>query len=135
MKVALACILGALVAFVAFTGWVLESGGVAVVETRAPDDSLRSTHVWYVEPGGELWLEAGTPENSWYLDVRRDPTLVFHAEGRSQSYRAEPALDPGARARVRSLIREKYGFRDWWVGWFVDSSSSTAVRLVPASPR
>lgn len=135
MKIALACILGAGLAFVAFTGWVLESGGVAIVETRAPDDSLRSTHVWYVEPDGELWLEAGTPENSWYLDVLRDPSIVFHAEGRSQSYRAEPAPDPVAQARVRSLIRNKYGFRDWWVGWFIDSSASIAVRLVPLSAR
>jgi hypothetical protein len=135
VKVALACILGALVAFVAFTWWVLESGGVAVVETRAPDDSLRSTHVWYVEPGGELWLEAGTPDNSWYRDVLRDPALVFHAEGRSQRYRAEPILDPIAQGRVRALIREKYGFRDWWVGRFVDPSGTIAVRLAPLSPR
>jgi hypothetical protein len=135
VKVALACTLGALVAFVAFTAWVLESGGVAVVDTRAPDGSTRSTHVWYVEPDGQLWLEAGTPDNSWYRDVLRDSTLEFHAEGRSQSYRAEPVLDSAAQARVRSLIREKYGYRDWWVGRFIDSSGSIAVRLEPVSPR
>ena len=52
--------------FVAVTWWVLEAGGVAVIETRSPDGMLRSTHVWYAEPDGELWLEAGTPENPWY---------------------------------------------------------------------
>ena len=34
---------------------------------------------------------------------------------------------------VRQLIREKYGFRDQWVGTIIDTSSSVAVRLVPAS--
>jgi hypothetical protein len=121
-------------AFLGTTWWALESGGVAVLETRAPGGGLRSTHVWYAEPNGELWLEAGTPENAWFEDVRRDPTLRFRAEGRSGRYLAQPLEEPGAHARIRSLLRRKYGLRDRWVGLLVDTSRSVAVRLVPVPP-
>ncbi len=117
--------------FALVTAWALESGGIAVVETHAPSGSTRSTHVWYVELDGETWLEAGTPDNPWFKDVARDPVLTFTADGRSGRYRAEPLPGPDAHARVRSLLRQKYGLRDRWVGLLVDPSHSVAVRLVP----
>ena len=119
------------VAFAATTWWALESGGVAVIETRASGGTVRRTHVWYAEPGGELWLEAGTPENAWFRDVRADPALTFKIDGGVARYVAQPVDDPSAHTRIRSLIREKYGFRDLWVGLIVDTSRSVAVRLVP----
>jgi hypothetical protein len=134
VKTALAVLAALAAAFAGATWWALESGGVAVVETRAPDGSLRSTHVWYAEPDGELWLEAGTPENGWFEDVRRDPTLGFRAEGRTGRYLAQPLEEPGAHERIRSLLRRKYGLRDRWVGLLVDTSRSVAVRLVPVPP-
>jgi hypothetical protein len=131
MKTVLVGLAAALVAFAAFTGWALESGGVAVIATRAPDGSTRETHVWYVEPAGELWVEAGTPENAWYVDVRRDSSVRFSAGGRSGRYRAERVEAPHAHERIRALLRAKYGMRDRWVGLLVDTSRSVAVRLVP----
>lgn len=119
------------IAILGVSGWALESGGVAVVETLAPDGSTRSTHVWFAEPDGELWIEAGTPENGWFADVGRNPALSFRADSRSGSYRAHVIEDPGAHDRIRSLLRRKYGWRDRWVGLLVDTSRSVAVRLVP----
>jgi hypothetical protein len=119
-------------AFGATTWWALESGGVAVIETRTPKGTVRSTHVWYTEPNKELWLEAGTPENAWFQDVQQNPVLTFRANGRSERYVARPIDDPSGHSRIRSLIREKYGFRDRWVGLVVDPSRSVAVRLLPA---
>jgi hypothetical protein len=121
--------------FAATTWWALESGGVAVIETRTLDGSIRSTHVWYAESDGELWLEAGTPENAWFRDVQRNPELTFTAADRSQRFLAEPSDDPSGHARIRSLLRDKYGFRDVWVGFLVDTSRSVAVRLVAADSR
>ncbi|MHC4453001.1 MAG: nitroreductase/quinone reductase family protein, partial [Planctomycetota bacterium] len=118
---ALLAIAGLLAGFVAITGWALESSGVAVIETRMLDGGVRSTHIWYVEPDGELWVEAGTPRNGWYLDVQQTPELHFEADGRSVRCTARPIADPGAHERLRSLLREKYGFRDAWVGIFVDT--------------
>ena len=127
--VAIAVLLGA---FGATTWWALESGGVAVIETRTPDGGVRSTHVWYTEPDEELWLEAGTPDNPWFQDVHQHPVLSFRADGRSGRYVARRVDDPAGHIRIRSLIREKYGVRDRWVGLIVDTSRSVAVKLVPA---
>ena len=54
MKLILIVVATLLAAFGATTWWALESGGVAVIETRAPDGTVRSTHVWYAEPNEEL---------------------------------------------------------------------------------
>jgi hypothetical protein len=134
IRVALAIAASLVIAFAALTWLALESGGVAIVETRASDGSIRSTHVWYAEPDGELWLEAGSPQNPWFEDLSRDPRLSFRAEGRASEYLARKFEDPATRARIRALLREKYGLRDLWVGLLVDSSRSLVVRLDPAGP-
>ncbi len=125
-----------MVAFVALTWWALESGGVAVLETRQPDGEPRETHVWYVVRDGELWVEAGAPENGWFLDVQQDPVLEFRTDelsgALSGSYRARVDGDPGAAPRLRADLREKYGLRDRWVGLLVDASRSHAVQLHPS---
>jgi hypothetical protein len=121
-----------LIGFLAvFTWWALESSGVAVIETRASDGSLRSTHVWFVEPNGELWLEAGTPENPWYLDILRNPRVSFSSAQQPRQYSARRVEEPGAQDRIRSLLRKKYGVRDRWIDLIFDTSRSVAVRLVP----
>ena len=132
MKLLLIAVATLFAGFGATTWWALESGGVAVIETQAPDGTLRSTHVWYAEPNQKLWLEAGTPENAWFQDVQRNPTLSFETDGRSARYIARPLDDPPGHTRIRSLIREKYGLRDRWVGLIVDTSRSVAVQLLPA---
>jgi hypothetical protein len=132
MRTALGVAVALLLAFVALTWLALEFDGVAIVETRAADGSIRSTHVWFVEPEGELWLEAGSAQNTWFADSSRDPRLSLRADGRAGEYVARPFEDPAARARIRALLREKYGLRDRWVGLFVDQSQSLVVRLDPA---
>lgn len=135
MKLVIVSIVAALAALVLSTWWALESSGVAVLQTRAPDGSRRSTHVWFAEPNGELWLEAGSPENSWYLDIQRDPLVSFSTPERSGHYLAQPVEGRGAHDEVRSLLRRKYGLRDWWVGLLFDTSQSVAVRLAPSPER
>ena len=134
IRIAASAIVLVLVSFAATIWWALESFGVATVETQRPDGSPRQTHVWYVEPDGELWLEAGSPENGWFRDVLENPALSFHAERRSGRYRAEPLDTEAAHQEIRSLIRARYGFRERWVGLLVDTSRSVAVRLAPEEP-
>jgi len=134
MKLAIGLALALVVGFVAITWLALEAGGVAIVETRAADGSVRSTHVWFVEPEGELWLEAGSARNPWFEDLSRDSRITLRADDRAGAYLAKPFEDPDARARIRALLREKYGLRDRWVGLFVDQSQSLVVRLAPAEP-
>jgi hypothetical protein len=128
-------ILVSLAVFGLVTGGALEWSGVAVIETRAADGTLRSTHVWFAEPDGELWLEAGTPDSPWLEDIQHDPTLSFSAARRSGQYAAHPLVGPSGHEKIRSLLRQKYGVRDWWVGLLVDTSGSVAVRLSSVKPQ
>jgi hypothetical protein len=131
VKRALVTAFSLILAFIGFTWWALESSGVAVLETRKPDGSTRSTHIWHVTDNGETWLEAGTPENAWFQDLENSPRVSLRLEGRSTEYLAEPVRTPSGHAKIRSLLREKYGFRDWWVGLLFDTSRSVAVQLLP----
>ena len=138
MKLVIGILGATLVLLALFTWWALESSGVAILETRSADGTLRSTHVWYAEPNSELWLEAGTPENSWYLDVQHDPIVSFSApgrSGRSGRYIARRVEDPTAHDEIRSHLRDKYGLRDRWVALLFDTSRSVAVRLTTQSAR
>ena len=131
MKIALGIVVALALLLAGFTWWALEWSGVAVIETEAPDGTQRSTHVWYIEPAGELWLEAGTPDNGWFLDIQRNRELQFSSQDRSGRFTAKPVVEADAHEMVRTLTRQKYGIRDAWVGLFVDSSESIAVRLLP----
>jgi hypothetical protein len=133
MKRVLVSLLSLAVAFVAITAWALEAGGVAIVTTRTADGHERRTHVWFVEEDGVVWLEAGTPENPWYVDLARSPELALARSGAAPARHRAHAV-PERSARVRAQLRAKYGWRDRWVGLFVDSSRSLAVRLEPAVP-
>ena len=119
--------------FVLLTWWALECNNVAVLETQSADGGVRSTHVWYAEPDGELWIEAGTPENGWYVDVQQDPMVSFSSPERSGEYVAQPIPGDEAHLRIRGLLRKKYGFRDRWIGVLFDTSQSVAVRMVSQS--
>jgi len=130
MKIVLGILLGLVVGFAGVTWLALEAGGgVAVVETRAADGSTRSTHVWFVEDGEELWLEAGTPENRWYQDVLREPVVSLVREGRIGRYVAEPTEDRERHRWLRGRLTQKYGWRDRWVSFYVDQERSLAVKL------
>jgi hypothetical protein len=125
------------IGFVALTWWALEAGGVAILETEMADGTQRRTHVWFAQPDGEFWVEAGTPENGWYVDVQERPVLTLsipspdeQGNELSGSYLAEPIVGSPAHERIRQLLREKYGFRDWWIGVVFDTTQSVAVRLV-----
>lgn len=130
-RVLLALAAGGALGAAGFTLFALEAGGVAVAETRRADGSTRETHVWYAEVDGEIWLEAGTPENAWFVDVQRDPTLALRTDAGTARYVAEPLPNPDGHERIRVLLREKYGLRDAWIGLVFDTSRSVAVRLRP----
>ena len=122
--------------FIMLTWWALESGGVGILESQTANGTVRSTHVWYAEADGELWVEAGTPQNAWFLDVQADPAVFLFTSDESDEYIAEIVPGNAAHLRIRSLLREKYGFRDWWIDTIFDTSQSIAVRMVspPAEP-
>lgn len=114
------------------TWWALESHEVATIQTRQADGRIRSTHVWWVTQNAELWLEAGSPSNGWFVDISGNPHIVIERGGIPNEFVAAPVADEMHHEWIRRAIREKYGFRDWWVNLLVDTSESIAVRLVEA---
>ena len=124
-----------LLGFAAVTGLALESGGVAVLETRAPDGTPRTTRVWVAEEDGSLLVEAASAERPWYRDVLLDPMVSLKREGHVEAFRALPEPGDAGHRRVRELLRARYGWRDAWVGLIQDTSGSIAVRLEPLEAR
>ena len=47
--------------------------------------------------------------------------MVLSVDGRDVAYRVEAIIDPTGHDRIRALLRDKYGLRDWWVGKLVDT--------------
>jgi reactive intermediate/imine deaminase len=125
--------LGALaLALGAFTWWALESGDVAVLVTERAGGGARETHVWWVADEGALLVEAATPERAWLAEALAAGELELERNGLRERFRVERSDTPEAHARIRALLREKYGLRDAWVGLLQDTSRSVAVRLTPA---
>ena len=131
MKRSLAIVVALAGLFVALTYAALELGGVAIIETQREDGTTRTTRVWYVQERKDLWLEAGAPTNGWFVDIQRTGELELTLGTNPFPYRTVVVAKPAVRDRVRALLREKYGWRDLWVGLFVDQESATPVRLVP----
>lgn len=109
--------------------YALEGRDVAVLRTRAADGSFEETRVWVAEEGGQLYLEAATPERPWYQSLRLDSEVELMHQGELRRYRAVPQPGPEGHARIRALLRAKYGWADWWVGWLQDTSRSILVHL------
>ncbi len=129
MKLLIKVIVFAAIGFVALTWWALESSGVGEIETQTAEGSTRWTHVWYIESADHIWIEAGTPENDWYVDILADPIVSFSSDDHNGAYKATPIPGRAAHDRIRAQLRKKYGFRDWWVDLLFDTSRSIAVRL------
>ena len=122
--------LAAVFVFVATTWAALESSGVVVVETQSIDtDSLRQTHVWFVEHDGRLCLEAGHPDNGWVRDLASQQTLRIVGGRLDGDYRFSIDASAEAHREIRDWMRAKYGWRDVWIGLLFDTSRSQRVVL------
>jgi hypothetical protein len=119
----------ALLALGGVTWFALEGHDVAILRTRAADGAARETHVWVANENGTLFLEAATPERAWLLEAQAQPLIELVHAGATTRYRAIP--EPGAtgHAKIRRLLRAKYGWADQWVALLQDTSRSVAVRL------
>jgi hypothetical protein len=123
----------ALLAFGGVTWFALEGNDVAILRTKAADGAARETHVWVADENGTLFVEAATPERAWLLEAQAQPEIeLVHADATAR-YRAVP--EPGApgHAKIRRLLRAKYGWADQWVALLQDTSRSVAVRLDPVA--
>ena len=132
MRRVLRLLIAAAVAYALVTYVALELNDVARLRTKTDTNSWRETHVWVANgEGGTLWLEAATPTRAWLLDLQQRPDVELDHGGTTATWRAVPVDGPEAQALVRSLLREKYGWADRWVGLLQDTSQAVPVRLDP----
>lgn len=117
--------------FGAVTWVALEGNEVAVLRTRTPAGDFDETRVWVADADGAALIEAATPERAWYQSLRMQPEVELLRDGAPLRYRALPEPGPEGRERIRTLLRQKYGWADWWVGMLQDTSDSVLVRLEP----
>ena len=115
------------------TLYALEGHEVVVLRTSDERGGTRETRVWIADEGGHAWIEAATPERAFYRDLLARPEAELRRGDTSARVHAVPVPGPDAHARIRALLRAKYGVADWWVGLLQDTSRSVAVRIAPVS--
>lgn len=125
-------LLVALVAFGAATWIALEGQEVVVLHTQRPGGDPHATRVWIADDDGTSWVEAATAERPFYQDLLVAPALEVERGGVRLRMRGQPIPGPEGHARIRAMLRAKYGLADRFVGMLVDTSGSVAVKLVPA---
>jgi hypothetical protein len=136
MRVARRLLLGLLLGALGFgvLTWIaLEGKDVANLRSMSSGGAWRATHVWVAEEGGALWVEAATPQRPWLRDVEANPRVEIDRAGVTTRWRASSVPGAEPHDRVRSMLREKYGWADRWVALLQDTSQGVAVRLDPAS--
>jgi len=116
-------------AFAAVTLWALEGREVALLRTITPAGDVRETRVWIAEDDGAWWIEAATPTREFLRDIVNEPTVEVERHGRPSRRVATPDFGDAGHARIRRLLRERYGVADVWIGLLADTSRSVAIRL------
>ncbi len=109
----------------------LESGDVVTVETLdSSTDEIRVTRIWFVRSDGGLFLEAGTPTNSWVEDLEHASTIKLAGHNLDGEYAFKIHLKPADHENIRALMRSKYGWRDLWIAILFDTSQSQLVEVI-----
>ncbi len=118
-----------LVAFVVVTAVALEISGVVTVHTVSAAGANRTTHVWFVEEDSTLYLEAGNPQNPWVVDLIGEDELTLSGQNLDGRYHFVLHTSAESHERIRRMMREKYGWRDAWIGMLFDTSASRMMEL------
>ena len=124
-----------LIVVMGITYLALESGDVLIAETNSPAlDEVRQTHIWFVQRGANVYLEAGHPENPWVQDLEAGSNLILMSEGLDGEYDYVLHRE-GRHQEIRELMREKYGWRDWWVSLLFDTTQSYLIEVSANQPK
>jgi hypothetical protein len=122
----------ALGVFVFVTAMALEGGEVVQLRTLGPDGNARTTRVWIADADGAAWVEAASPDRPFLADIARDPQIELVRGDDVEPRRATVIDGAEGHAKIRALLRRRYGWADRWIGLLTDTSQSVAVRLDPA---
>lgn len=121
--------LAAALAFAGTTLVALEGREVVVLRTFDAGRRPRETRTWIADADGAAWIEAANPERAFLRELAADPDVELRRGGAWRRCRAQVRPNPEGHARIRALLRARYGWADRWVGMLADTRESSAVRL------
>src|SRR6516164_4100506 len=86
---------------------------VVVVHEPTPSGAVHRARLWIVDDGRVSWIHPGNANAQWWVQ-HMDANAIVEVErgGKTGRYRAQ--ADPAADPKVHRLMRQKYGFADWW---------------------
>jgi len=127
-------VVGAVVAFALFMGAVAlagDLGGEVVILTTSTEGGNRDqmTKLWIVDDHGQMWIRAGQPNSSWFLQLQAEPQVRLERGGETSRYRA--VVVPKQRERINRLMAERYGWADWLIGVVRTAEETQPIRLDP----
>ena len=141
--IAMAVIAGLVVALALGHLALIEIGHeVVVVHEPTPSGKIHKARLWIVDDGGVSWIHPGNANARWWVQhMNANSTVEVERGGLTRTYRASG--DPAADPNVHRLMRQKYGFADWWVRYLTGSDSeaglltgktctATPIRLEPS---
>ena len=120
---AVAVIAGVIAALVGAQFALIEIGNeVVVVHEPTPSGAIHRSRLWIVDDGGVSWIHPGNANAQWWVQ-HMDANAIVEVErgGKTGLYRAH--ADPAADPKVHRLMRQKYGFADWWVRFLTGTDS------------
>ena len=121
------------VVFACVTFLALEySEEVVVLRTFDGNRRPNETRTWIAEENGSYYVEAANPERPFLVNLRSQPEIeVVRGNGTVEHCRATVQPNPEGHRHIRSALRRRYGWADWWIGLIADTSGSIEVKLEP----
>lgn len=129
MKQTFSSLAGITVVLIAVTLFALEAGDVVTVQTTIGSSSIRETRIWFVQTNSGVVLEAKSPHEPWAMDLARNPSVGLQGSDLDGEYAASIDRKVSGHDDIRAIMREKYGWRDWWLAMLFDTSQSQLIRL------
>jgi len=124
----IAVIAGVIAALVGAQFALIEIGKeVVVVHEPTPSGAIHRARLWIVDDGGVSWIHPGNANAQWWVQ-HMDANAIVEVErgGKTGRYRAQ--ADPAADPKVHRLMRQKYGFADWWDRFLTGTDAYPGLR-------
>jgi hypothetical protein len=102
------------------------------IETRRKDARTRSTVIWIVVDGADVFVRSVRGESGrWYQEALADPNVEIDDRGRRLEARAVPVRDPDSLRRIDEALKRKYTGEDGFDEMFAPAAVAANLRLEP----
>jgi len=107
------------------------TGEVATLYTTDGDGRTRTTRVWVVDHGHELWIRSVDPTSHWLDRLIKQPDVQLRRGGSIAEFHATPHTE--RQVRINALMAERYGWAEWILAKVEGHDEAVPVYLDPLS--